>query len=84
MVKKKHKEYTIEDLAEGKVRMVDPHVSDNKDTFTDKEELGINPNITDKGHVWMVDTFKGRMGQHKTPQLKEYIKQIIREILNNQ
>jgi hypothetical protein len=83
MIKKKHKEYHIEDLSEGKTRMVDPHVSAKKDSFTDKEELGVNPNITHKGHMWQVDTFKGRMGQHKTPQLKEMIKQLVREALCN-
>lgn len=82
MVKKKHREYKLEDLSEDKTRMVDPHVSSKKDTFSDKEELGINPNITHKGHRWQVDTFKGRMGQHKTPQLKEMIKQVIREVLS--
>jgi hypothetical protein len=82
MIKKKHKEFKLADLVEGNTRMVDPYVNPNKDEFTDDEELGINPNITHKKHRWMVDTFKGEMGMHKTPQLKSYIKQCLLEVLN--
>lgn len=81
MVKNKHKEYKLEDLTEGNGRMIDPYVNPNKDKFSDEEEHGINPNVTYKKHRWMVDTFKGRMKPHKTPQLKNLIKQIIKECL---
>lgn len=82
MVKKKHKEYKLKDLVEGNTRMVDPYVNPNKDEFSDDEELGINPNITYKGHRWKVDTFKGKMGPHKTPQLKELVRECLRELLS--
>lgn len=81
MIKKKHKEYKLKDLVEGNTRMVDPYVNPNKDEFSDEEELGINPNITYKGHRWKVDTYKGKMGPHKTPQLKKLVKEYLIKIL---
>jgi hypothetical protein len=82
MVKKKHKEYKLENLTEGSGRMVDPYVNPNKNDYSDDEELGINPSITHKGHRWKVDTFKEKMGPHKTPQLKEIIKECLLEVLS--
>lgn len=82
MIKNGHKTYSLNNFTEGRTRMVDPYVNPNKDEFSDDEELGINPNITHKGHRWKVDTFKGKMGNHKTPKLKNIIKECLIEILS--
>lgn len=81
MVTKKHKEFKIDDLNEGNVRMVDPCVNPDKNSYTDDEELGINRNITTKDNRWTVDTYKGRMKNHKTPQLRSLIRQLVKECL---
>lgn len=87
MVKKKHREYTLDDLREGNTRMVDPNVNPDKDAYDDDFEMGIDSKLQSGTRRWTLDTYKEREGSHKTPkmteqQLKNIIKECIREILN--
>ena len=81
MVKEKHKEYHLKDLQEGNTRMVDPNVNPNKDEYNDDFEMGIDSKLQAGSRRWTLDTYKEREGEHKTPKLKEIIKQCIREVL---
>jgi hypothetical protein len=81
MIKKKHKEYTIEDLREGNTRMVDPYVNPNKAEYDDDLELGIDDEMHAGKRRWTIDTYKQRDGEHKTDKIKEMKKQDLKDII---
>lgn len=84
MIKDKHKEYKLEDLHEGNVRMVTPGVipQADKDDYSDDFEMGIDDNKRDGTRRWTLNNWKGDTNTHGTHQLKEYIVTILRELLN--
>lgn len=89
MIKKKHREYKLEDLHEADdSRMVDGYVNPNKSEYKTKDfELGIDDKLQAGSRRWTLDTYKERGGEHKTPQMKENkmklsdLKKIIKEVL---
>lgn len=97
MVKKKHKEYKLENLKENKDtaigpnRMVDPNVNPNTDSY----DYNLKHGIDDKKHNgkkrWTIDAYdwdnsKGNLKgtpKMKMSELKQIIKEVIQEEMGN-
>ena len=91
MVKKKHKEYTLEDLKEnkdtaiGKNRMVDPHVNPNPEDYDFDLKHGIDPKRQKGKKRWTVNAYDyDNPDETKTPKMTvSELKQIIREAIHD-
>lgn len=90
MVKKKHKQYRIEDLEENKDtaigvnRMVDPHVNPNADKFDYDLKHGINSRQQRGKKRWTVSAYDyGDPEKSKTPPITiSELKTLIKEALS--
>ena len=86
MVKKKHKEYKLDDLHEGDVNMITPGVIPDKDKYSAEEELGLDVDRQGKKH-WTIDPYAKKTPpvketKMKNSELKKIIKECIREAIS--